>query len=460
MLFEAVRAHQQDPGVICVVYTGDIAPLPGGVPKSEILAKAQERFGITLRAEAVAFLPLRNQYLLGEKYWSHFTLLGQAYGGNRVGYEALGQLVPDVFIDTMGCAFALPPVKLFSQQVRVGAYIHYPTISTDMLQRVRRRRAGHTNAAWVASSWPLTMLKLLYYHLFAAAYGSALRAADAIAVNGSWTREHIEALLPPRLPTVRTPVLPPVHVVYPPCDTERFCDLPLDERQPRSIVSLAQFRPEKEHETQLRIVHELVTRYPALKSAQGKTRPLKLTLIGSCRNDDDRARVAELQALAKRLTIEAHLEWCIDAPWALVHQKLRTASIGLSTMVDEHFGISVVETMAAGLIPLTHASAGPLLDIVVPVDGEPTGFHAKDVDEFVACAEKLVTMPQADARVLRARARAHAQATFSNAHFVHAWRTELWDRLVPRALLEANQRRIERAAAPSADAAAAPAAAA
>ena len=42
-------------------------------------------------------------------------------------------------------------------------------------------------------------------------------------------------------------------------------------------------------------------------------------------------------------------------------------------MVDEHFGINVVELMAAGLIPLTHASGGPLLDIVVPYEGEPTG---------------------------------------------------------------------------------------
>jgi alpha-1,2-mannosyltransferase len=28
---------------------------------------------------------------------------------------------------------------------------------------------------------------------------------------------------------------------------------------------------------------------------------------------------------------------------------------------------------AAGVIPVAHASAGPLLDIVTPVDGQPTG---------------------------------------------------------------------------------------
>ena len=52
---------------------------------------------------------------------------------------------------------------------------------------------------------------------------------------------------------------------------------------------------------------------------------------------------------------------------------LARASVGLSTMADEHFGISVVEFMAAGVVPVVHASGGPLCDIVVPVGGEPTG---------------------------------------------------------------------------------------
>lgn len=35
-------------------------------------------------------------------------------------------------------------------------------------------------------------------------------------------------------------------------------------------------------------------------------------------------------------------------------------------MWNEHFGIGIVEFMAAGAIPLAHHSGGPLLDIVVP----------------------------------------------------------------------------------------------
>lgn len=52
---------------------------------------------------------------------------------------------------------------------------------------------------------------------------------------------------------------------------------------------------------------------------------------------------------------------------------LARASVGMNTMVDEHFGINVVEFLAAGVIPVVHASAGPLKDIVVPYKNQPTG---------------------------------------------------------------------------------------
>ena len=37
--------------------------------------------------------------------------------------------------------------------------------------------------------------------------------------------------------------------------------------------------------------------------------------------------------------------------------------IWLNAMWNEHFGIGVVEYLSAGVVPIVHASAGPLLDI-------------------------------------------------------------------------------------------------
>jgi alpha-1,2-mannosyltransferase len=52
---------------------------------------------------------------------------------------------------------------------------------------------------------------------------------------------------------------------------------------------------------------------------------------------------------------------------------LREAAVGIHTMWNEHFGISVVEMMAAGLVVVAHNSGGPSMDIVTPFEGRITG---------------------------------------------------------------------------------------
>ena len=60
----------------------------------------------------------------------------------------------------MGYAFTFHVVRLLAG-VPVGAYTHYPTISTDMLARVKERRQWHTNTGAISSSVVLSKGKLL-----------------------------------------------------------------------------------------------------------------------------------------------------------------------------------------------------------------------------------------------------------------------------------------------------------
>lgn len=55
---------------------------------------------------------------------------------------------------------------------KVAAYVHYPTISTDMLTRVQNREAGHTNSADISDSLLLSGAKLGYYYALVALYGA------------------------------------------------------------------------------------------------------------------------------------------------------------------------------------------------------------------------------------------------------------------------------------------------
>ena len=75
------------------------------------------------------------------------------------------------WVDTSGWAFTYPLARLAG--ARVAAYTHYPTVSTDMLQRVQSGAAGYNNSAAIAASGLRSAAKLAYYYMFAAAYGAA-----------------------------------------------------------------------------------------------------------------------------------------------------------------------------------------------------------------------------------------------------------------------------------------------
>jgi alpha-1,2-mannosyltransferase len=46
-------------------------------------------------------------------------------------------------------------------------------------------------------------------------------------------------------------------------------------------------------------------------------------------------------------TVQEYVDFVVNAPYPRVLELLGQASIGVNTMVDEHFGINVVEFMAS-----------------------------------------------------------------------------------------------------------------
>jgi len=226
----------------------------------------------------------------------------------------------------MGYAFTLPLFKLLGR-CKVGCYVHYPTISTDMLERVSNRTESYNNPSVVAKSPVLSSFKLAYYTLFAKLYSSVGRASDVVMVNSSWTENHINSLWKIPEKTLK---------VYPPCDVEDFKKIPLQVKDPAElrIVSVAQFRPEKDHALQLRSIAKLGK---ILKYDQWKK--VRLVLVGSVRNEGDEKRVKELEDLAKKLDISDHVIFRLNVSFQELKEELGNGLIGIHTMWNEHFGI-------------------------------------------------------------------------------------------------------------------------
>ena len=59
--------------------------------------------------------------------------------------KCLWKYQPDIFYDTTGFAFNFFPVKLLLPTTRCFAYVHYPFISIDMIQKIEDRRVDYNN---------------------------------------------------------------------------------------------------------------------------------------------------------------------------------------------------------------------------------------------------------------------------------------------------------------------------
>ncbi|XP_068719555.1 GDP-Man:Man(3)GlcNAc(2)-PP-Dol alpha-1,2-mannosyltransferase-like [Montipora capricornis] len=408
VLWTGIRAFQKRYNFVrCVVYTGD--PYVTG---EEILRKARQRFNISL-PEPVEFVFLKRRRWVEASTYPYFTLLGQSIGSMLLGWEALSSYLPDIFVDTMGYAFTLPLFRYLGG-CQVGCYVHYPTISTDMLSRVGKKTASYNNASFITNSRMLSAVKLVYYYLFAVMYGLAGCCAQVVMVNSTWTYGHIASLWGKKEQT---------SIVYPPCDTKAFMELPINidsidddddddnDNITHSIVSVGQFRPEKDHPLQLRSFFQF------LKCKMAKDRhKYKLILVGSCRNQEDQDRVDSLRQLALDLKIERSVEFALNVSFEQLKDYLAEATIGLHTMWNEHFGIGIVECMASGSIVLAHDSGGPKMDIVVDWEGKPTGFLASDEKSYATAMETIFALSPEEKSVICHNAR-HSVNRFSEKAF-------------------------------------------
>lgn len=117
-----------------------------------------------------------------------------------------------------------------------------------MLNKVRDQRPTYNNNEHIAGSATISTVKLLYYQFFAILYSAVGRCADSAIVNGSWTENHIRSLWSSSKWVSNVKIVK----IFPPCNTEEFSKVDILKPRQEVIISVGQFRPEKDHALQIK----------------------------------------------------------------------------------------------------------------------------------------------------------------------------------------------------------------
>lgn len=298
---------------------------------TDLLGNVRGRFSIDISSDLpLTFVHLHKfaRYLQPSK---RFSLLVESFGTMQLAYKALqfslkiGHLLPDVYVDTTGYAFTYVVARILFGCQHVWAYVHYPTISTDMLRMVfERRRSAYNHSEYIASSRLTTFVKLLYYLMFAALYGCVGSLATLVMVNSSWTYNHIQRLWK------YASLMDRIRIVYPPCNVT---DLLKNEeknnprRREPAVLSIGQFRPEKDHELQIEAMALLLKRHPDLAN-----RGVKLVMAGSCRGPQDEERLEALKKLTRELNLTQSVIFVVNQPYSVLQEWLGKVSVGIHTV--------------------------------------------------------------------------------------------------------------------------------
>ena len=144
-------------------------------------------------------------------------------------------------------------------------------------------------------------------------------------------------------------------IVYPPVPVEHYDKLLHNIYDRKNIVvTIGRFTYEKRYEEVLRIAK--------------KVPYAKFVIIGAVSNNLNYLYFKKITKLINEYKIK-NVILLPNLSFAEKIKILSKAKVDLHTMINEHFGIAIVEAMASGLVPVIHRSGGPWEDILQEKQG-------------------------------------------------------------------------------------------
>ncbi len=230
----------------------------------------------------------------------------------------------DVVINTHGDAL---PYRI-SGSVPYLLYLHFPTFLMG------------STANYASNKYKKSFFWRAYFKPYSLISQSlALRAvtrSSLILTNSAFSRKAIMEAFADVHP----------YVLYPPVDTERFSHAysrPINSREAKVLV-VSRFSPEKQIENAIKVAHLL----------RGS---IKFQIVGSL-TPANRPYFRMLQQMIGTYGLSQLVTLTPNASNKELLDAMSKSTVYLHTMIGEHFGVSIVEAMSAGLLPIVPAYGG------------------------------------------------------------------------------------------------------
>jgi glycosyltransferase involved in cell wall biosynthesis len=173
-------------------------------------------------------------------------------------------------------------------------------------------------------------------------------------------------------------------VLYPPVDVEKYLALSKYRDRENTVVTISRI----EHMKNLDIIIDIAE----------EVKEAKFVIIGI---PQSKSYYAQLLRKIRMLNLEGRVKILMNASEELKMEILKKAKIYLHPTKYEHFGIAIVESMAAGLIPVVHKSGGPWIDIV---NKGKYGIGFKTTEELAETMEYVMSVDTTELLELQERA--------------------------------------------------------
>ena len=223
---------------------------------------------------------------------------------------------------------------------RIITYCHFPLVP-QLLQQGNNNSQGYMRflSRWLKVDDIEQDLKEKTLENVSKTYDLMIKNTTVLT-NSNFSKRAIEQRYGP---TVKP------AVIYPPVDVERFCKIALRSGgRENMILVISRFSPDKQLENTIEIGKILINELKI---------DAKIILVGNIATEDHQY-LEELKRLIGEYNLDNNFTVKVGISFEHLLELMRKSKVYLHPLAGEPFGISIVEAMSAGLIPVVPDEGG------------------------------------------------------------------------------------------------------